>query len=370
MRVVIAGGGTGGHFFPAVAVAEKLKEKGAEVLYIGSVNGVEFRKREVVEDFSPVFLNVAGIRGKGLKALKNAFNVMRSVRRVGGIFHDFKPDKVLIFGGYASLPVGLAAIFWKVPLFIQEQNSIPGKTNLYLSKFSCKVFVGFRKALEYFKEKGVYTGNPVRKEVVEFSTKRAELRDKFLRKFSLSSDKKTLLIFGGSQGALWINEKFLKVSHQLSQFADKFQVIHITGGKLTDRLKEKYESLGIKSVVLPFYERIWELYVVADCAVSRSGAMSIAELSCFGIPTLFIPYPYAVDDHQYYNALEIYKSGGCFLERQDSLTDKRFVQLICELLFDRMTYQKFSEKMKRFSNPTAADEITEMLLDERVKETC
>ena len=363
MRVVIAGGGTGGHFFPAVAVAEKLKSKGVDVLYVGSLNGIEFKKRELVETFSPVFLNVKGMRGRRRGILKGMMDVVFSVGKVGGIFRRFRPDKVLIFGGYASLPVGLAAVIGRVPLFVQEQNSIPGKTNLYLSHFSRKVFVGFKETIRFFGRKAIYTGNPVRKEIVEFAKKKEEIKSKLLYKFGLSLEKKVLLIFGGSQGALWINEKFLRISESLAQFLDRIQLIHITGGKLTRELEERYRSLKIKSIVLPFYEKIWELYAVADCAVSRAGALSVAELSCFGIPTLFIPYPFAVDDHQYYNALELYRKNGCFLEKQESLNDERFMQLLSKLLFDKMVYRKFSKEMKNFSKPDAADMISELLLN-------
>jgi len=363
MKVVIAGGGTGGHFFPALAVAEELKRKGVKVYYIGSKNGIEYRKKDLLKGFETIFLTLKAVRGKGLKSIYSIFNLSFSTWKLLSYFSKIKPDKVLVFGGYASIPAGVCAVLKKIPLYLHEQNSVPGKTNLLLGKFAKGVFLGFKHAERYFPAKSVYTGNPLREELIGALSNREQLRKEVLKKFPLSPEKKTLLIFGGSQGALWINEKLKEVVADLYAKNTNFQLIHLTGGKGDEELRSFYKRLGLTFLIFPFYERMWELYSVSDAAVSRSGAMSVAELTAFGIPTLFIPYPFAVDDHQYFNVLEIYKKNGCFLKRQKDYDRHEFTLILEKLLFDIMTRKAFSKVMKNFSALNATSLIVEKLID-------
>ena len=201
MRVIVAGGGTGGHLFPCLAVSERLLREGHEVLYVGSSAGIESKRRELLpSDF--IFIDSRGIRGKGIKGLINGFLLLKAVRQAMSIVSSFKPDKVVLFGGYVSLPLGIAAAVRRMPLILQEQNSIPGKTNLFLSRFSKKVLVGYRRAVQFFRDKAVFTGNPVRNEIIEAAANRKSLRKEVYSVLGLSGKKKTLLIVGGSQGAL------------------------------------------------------------------------------------------------------------------------------------------------------------------------
>jgi len=241
LRVLLSGGGTGGHLFPCLAVARKLEKLGCEVLYVGSKNGIEGRKRELLPK-NHVLLDVKGIRGKGVKSFVNAFLLSKSLFLAYKITKEFSPSKTVLFGGYVSLPLGVSSILLKVPLILHEQNSIPGKTNKVLAKFSQKVLIGYRSSEKFFGNKAIFTGNPVREEVILAAKNKGALRKEILKKLNLSHDKKTLLIVGGSQGALWLNEIMKKTLPLLSKFKEKLQVIHITGEGKEGNLKDVYAS--------------------------------------------------------------------------------------------------------------------------------
>ncbi|TCK06372.1 undecaprenyldiphospho-muramoylpentapeptide beta-N-acetylglucosaminyltransferase [Phorcysia thermohydrogeniphila] len=347
MRIIVSGGGTGGHLFPCLAVSKRLIEEGHEVLFVGSTAGIESRKRELLPSPS-VFIDSKGVRGKGVKSLLNGFSLLKSIWQAFSVISSFKPDRVVLFGGYVSFPLGVAATVKGVPLILQEQNSIPGKTNLLLSRFAKKVLVGYRGATGFFNGKAVFTGNPVRGEILEAVKNKESLRKKVLRALSLSEKKKTLLVVGGSQGALWINETMKKVAPELTDLREKLQIIHVTGEGKSPEMEDIYRKEGIEARVFTFYPKIWELYSVADAAVSRAGALAISEILLFGIPTLFIPFPYAVDDHQFYNAKELYEAGACILKRQEELTPKEVATTVKLLLFDIMAGE-ISKNMKRLA---------------------
>ncbi len=348
MRIIVAGGGTGGHLFPCLAVSNRLIQEGHDVLFVGSSVGIESRKRELLPSAS-VFIDSRGVRGKGVRALLNGFFLLRSTWQALSVISSFRPDRVVLFGGYVSFPLGIAAAVKGVPLILQEQNSIPGKTNLFLSRFAEKVLVGYESSLRFFDGKAVFTGNPVREEVVEAAKSRKLLRKKVLKSLSLSEGRKTLLVIGGSQGALWINETMKKVACELFDVKEKIQVVHVTGEGKSPEMEEVYRRAGIRAKVFSFYERIWELYLIADAAISRAGALAVSEILLFGIPTLFIPFPFAVDDHQFFNVKELSEAGGCILKRQEELTPKEVAATVKLLLFDIIRARKISESMKKFA---------------------
>ncbi|WP_457569217.1 undecaprenyldiphospho-muramoylpentapeptide beta-N-acetylglucosaminyltransferase [Desulfurobacterium sp.] len=347
MRIVVAGGGTGGHFFPAVAVIKELIKNGDEVLYIGTERGIEYKKSELIP-CEKRFINVSGVRGKTpLKMLKGGFSLLSSTVKVISIIKQFKPERILIFGGYVSIPAGFAAKFTGVPLVIHEQNSIPGKTNKLLSKFARKILIANSYCFKFFPE-GILTGNPLREEILECKLSKGYARSIL----NLDKDKFTILVFGGSQGAQFLNKI---VPEALKNFENKssIQVIHVSGEGKESGLQEKYDRLGIKALVIPFTEEPWLLYKSADVAVSRSGALALSELCYFGIPSIFIPYPYAVDDHQYYNAKPIAEKNGCFLVRQTEIDDKGLANLLKKLYTDETLRSSFSSIMKSFAIPDA-----------------
>lgn len=361
MRFLIAGGGTGGHYFPALAVAEALKEKGHSIFYVGTENGIE--KTLGFPSENSLLLNVSGFIGRGLRGYFSSFRFVTSTLKLLREIERFNPDAAIVFGGYASLPSGVASFLKGIPLYVQEQNSVPGRVNRFLSRFSKCSFLGFPGAEAFLKGKNLFTGNPVRRQVVDASKRREEVGRKTLEKLNLSRKKKTLLVIGGSQGALFLNRLFIETAPLLNR---EVQVIHITGkSKEEEKLKVVYRESGIDARVFPFYREVWELYSIADCAVSRAGALAISELSLFGIPTLFVPFPYAADDHQLKNAQFLSQMGAALYRKQEEITPQETAQIIETLLFGIIDSQKLKENFLSFSRPNATDRITEVLCEKR-----
>ena len=361
MRFLIAGGGTGGHYFPALAVAEALKEKGHSVFYIGTENGIE--KTLGFPSGKFLLLNVSGFIGRGIKGYLSSFRFITSTLKLLKEIDRFQPDAAMVFGGYASLPSGVASFLKGIFLYIQEQNSVPGRVNRFLSRFSKCSFLGFPSAEAFLKGKKLFTGNPVRRQVVDAARRREKVRRETLEKLNLSGRKKTLLVIGGSQGALFINRLLIETAPLLNK---ELQVVHITGrSKEEERLKEVYRERGIEARVFPFYKEVWELYSIADCAVSRAGALAISELSLFGTPTLFIPYPYAADDHQLKNAQFLSQMGAALYREQGEITPQEIAQILETLLFSIIDSERLRENFLSFSKPDATDQITEVLCGKR-----
>ncbi len=355
MRIAVAGGGTGGHFFPAISVAKKLKERGHDVLYFGTENGIEFKLKEKIPVDS-VFVNVKGLRGKGfLGFFKGSFLMFKAFLKVLSIVKRFNPDRFVVFGGYASLPLGLSSLLLGKSLIVHEQNSIPGKTNLILSKFSEKILIGNKYAEKYFKS-AKFVGNPVREEISSCGISKEEA----LRRFGLDRDRFTVLVFGGSQGSKRINQVILSLLDILKL---DIQFIHLVGKGDVRAVKETYLIKGFKAYVDSFIHDPWNAYAACDIAVSRSGAMSLAELSYFKVPSIFIPYPFAVDDHQYYNVKQIFDSGGCFLIRESDLTPESILNAVKVLYEDANLRKRFSSVMESFSVENSADLIVEEIVD-------
>ncbi len=357
MKFLLAGGGTGGHFFPALSVAEELLKRGHEVLYIGSLRGIESK-----EEFPSrkELLDVSGFVGRGFKGIVGSYKFLTSSFRVWKLIREFNPDSAIVFGGYSSLPAGIASLLSGLPLFVQEQNSVPGRVNRFLSRFSKECFLGF-PFFSYFNKPSIFTGNPIREKIKK---SRKLKKKKIKEKLGLNTERETLLILGGSQGALWINEKISELLPQLANL--KIQVIHITGkNKKEKELKEKYREHGIRALVLPFYKEIGELYRIADAAVSRAGALAISEMAVFGIPTILIPFPYAADNHQLKNAKYIEGIGGALCRTQEELSGKTLFEDIERILFDKILKDKLKENFLKFARPNAASEIAERLCEER-----
>lgn len=350
MKVLVSGGGTGGHFFPAVALTECLLERGIQTVYVGSERGIEARLKESISVRS-LFVPSYPFMGKSLKerlyaVWKNLYSGFRLSKEVG------KEDKGVVFGGYASLPLGIACLLKRAPLYLHEQNSVPSKTNRLLSRFSKRIFITFEFSKRYFpEEKVLKTGLPVRKSLLEGL--------KIDRKTALErlglEDRITLLVVGGSQGALFLNQIAVDIFLKTG-----WQGIHITGERDYQRLKEFYRERGLKVLVLPFSSQMELLYRASTLALSRAGAGTITELSLYGIPALFVPYPYAVADHQFYNAKEIEEIGGGLLLRQEEASPEKVLTFLERILSDR---EKHSKNIKTFANPLACNQIAEYILE-------
>ena len=324
MKAIISGGGTGGHIFPAIAIANAIKEKysGAEILFIGAKGRMEMEK------VPQAGYKIEGLWISGLQrrlTWKNflfPIKVISSTLKAKKLIKNFKPDIVIGVGGFASGPSLQAASKLNIPTLIQEQNSYPGITNKMLAKNVSKICVAYDNMNRWFEESKIcFTGNPVRQNIVNILNK----RDDAIKHFKLSSNKKTLLVVGGSLGALTINESIAK---NLKYFVDNdIQLIWQTGKGYYSRAKEQADE--IKSNNIKVFEFIYEMdlaYSVADVIISRAGAIAISELCCIGKPTILIPSPNVAEDHQTKNAMALVNKNATILvkdvESREKLIDE------------------------------------------------
>ncbi|MDX1695234.1 MAG: undecaprenyldiphospho-muramoylpentapeptide beta-N-acetylglucosaminyltransferase, partial [Ketobacteraceae bacterium] len=288
-RVLIMAGGTGGHVFPGLAVAKAFQEKGAEIKWLGTRAGIEARVVPA-EQIDIVYLDVAGVRGQGIKRLLMApLKIASAVWQVLRLIRQFKPDLVLGMGGFVTGPGGIGAWLSRTPLCIHEQNAIAGFTNRMLAKIANHVFEAFPGTFPEYPHKVTTTGNPVRQEIADLEAP----EDRFLNRHGPIH----VLILGGSQGAVALNnvvpEAFAKMKNR-----DQFVIRHQAGGKNHEIASRKYAELGVEAEVVPFIENMQDAYGWADVVICRSGALTVAELAAAGVGSLLVPYPHAVDDHQ------------------------------------------------------------------------
>jgi len=362
-RFIISGGGTGGHIFPALSIANQLKKEipDAEILFIGA-NGKMEMTRVPEAGYNIVGLDVFGIRRdlswSGIKSnLKLPFVLLKTMRKAKQIMRQFKPDVVIGVGGYASGPALKAAQSLNIPTVIQEQNSYPGKTNKWLSKKVAKICVGYDGLERFFpKDKIVKTGNPVRTEIINFQPKLEEAYSFF----DLNKNKKTILIIGGSQGARTINQAVLAHIEDFEKM--DAQLIWQTGELFytaNETLLSALQSQSIK--ILPFIKRMELAYSVADYIVSRAGALAIAELTIVGAPTILIPLPTAAEDHQTANAKQLSDAGAAILLPDKEAKEKLYFTLV-NLMNDSIKSKEMAQKMKQFAQPEAIDAIVREIL--------
>ncbi len=334
-KIAVSGGGTGGHFFPALALIEYCHEKNIETIYIGNRQGIEEKFKQILKGKS-IFLDMKGFVGKNFfERIDSLFLTLKNTLILNRYINENIPS--IIFGGYTGLPLGIHSILKRKHLFIHEQNSVPGKTNLYLSKYTKCVFYTFEYTNKFFKSDClIKTGIPLRKIVKEGIGIKKQTA---LKQLDLE-DRPTILFMGGSQGALFINRLAIEIMHKLKNF----QGILLCGEKLfkdvSSMAKDKVSNLKI----FPFYKNMPFIYRASDVAVCRAGAGTISELSYYGLPALFIPYPYASGDHQYYNAKEIEDLGGGKVIRQENVDVELVVKTIEKILSDKLSYSKSIQK--------------------------
>jgi len=359
-RFIISGGGTGGHIFPALAIANQLKKENsdAEILFIGA-NGKMEMTRVPEAGYNIVGLDVFGIRRDFswsgiLNNIKLPFVLMKTMRKAKQVMRQFNPDVVIGVGGYASGPALRAAQALNIPTVIQEQNSYAGKTNKWLSKKANKICVAYDGMERFFpKEKIVKTGNPVRAEIINFKPKWEEAYSFF----NLDKNKKTVLIIGGSQGARTINQAIL--AHIEDFKKTDCQLIWQTGELFYATNEMQLSELKSDNIkIVPFIKRMDLAYGVADFIVSRAGALAIAELALVGVPAILIPLPTAAEDHQTANARQLSDAGATILMRDAEVKEKLFATLI-----NLMNNESKSEEMKQiirgFAQPEAIVRIVE-----------
>lgn len=332
MKVIMTGGGTGGHIYPAVAIADKIRRKhpDAEILFVGTEKGME--KELVPRSGYPIrFITVSGINRKQIwKNIKTAADLLKGNREAKAILKEFQPDLVIGTGGYVCGPVIRAASKMKIPAYIHEQNAFPGVTNKMLERFVDKVFVSFEEAKEYFRhpEKLVVTGNPIRKSFLVGSA------FNYREKLSIRDRDFVVLCFGGSRGAGKINSTMKNVVAALSGMED-MKLIFITGKIYYDRIREELEQekipVGENVTLLPYADNMHEYLFSSDLVISRSGALTVSEITACGKASILIPSPNVTGNHQYYNAKVVSDKGGAVLIEEQDLTDEKLISIIMRL---------------------------------------
>lgn len=357
IKMIIAGGGTGGHIFPGLAIGNEIVDRynGSEILFITGVKKIE---TDIIEQsgFKQASINIEGFKGRGW------MGGMKSVSRVPlGLYHSAKlirrvsPNIVLGVGGYSSGPACMAAKLLGVPTAVHEQNSYPGLTNRILCRFVDRVFISFEESREYFSRGSIYlTGNPVRRELLEAAKDYDKPKESF-----------TVLVMGGSQGARAINEAFIKALEILTIRGKEPMVIHQTGEQDLKHVLNEYSRKGLKGEVFPFIEEMITTYNKADIVVNRAGATTVSELAALGKPSILIPYPYAANRHQDTNAHILASAGGAEVISEDDLSGEGLAELLMKFMDDREALLNMGRQAKKVGRPEAvkviADEIEHLI---------
>ena len=363
MKIILSGGGTGGHIYPAITIANNIKvlRPDAEIIFVGTKDGLE-SKIIPRYGYSLKYITVAGFQRKF-----NFSTIVSSVKLCCGMLEAFrflkawKPDLVIGTGGYVCGPILFWASIMGIPTCIQEQNAMPGVTNKILSYFVKMIFLGYKEGEKYFPGKALkrVTGNPVRKTIM------ADIKEQALKEFQLSPHKKTLLVFGGSRGAKTIN---LAMAYIEKKFAgrDGIQILHATGEDayttyIAQLDKSVIEAENIR--ILPYIHEMPLALAVADIAVSRAGAIGLAELMVKGIPSILIPYPYATANHQEFNARALEAAGAAVVILDKELTGEKLQEEIERLLVKDEVLLDMKTAAIKASKPHAAEDIAEQALD-------
>ncbi len=359
MRVIIAGGGTGGHLFPGLAVADEFKNRdgGTEVIFVGTEFGIEAR---VVpkEGYQIKFVRAEGLVGvsaaRKIRATIKMFLAMIDSYR---IIKTVRPDLVIGVGGYASGIIVFLAFLMSIPTMILEQNSVPGLTNKILGKFVNTICITYQESVSFFpKVKTFLTGNPIRAHVLKGNPESG------YRLFSLEKGLFTIFVFGGSSGARSINTALLDALNYLLDLKDEIQFLHQTGPRDYEKIREEYRIRGFKGTIAPFIFQMGEAYAVADIVISRSGATTLAELTALGKPAILIPYPFAAGNHQEMNALKLNEIGAAKMIRDRDLRGESLAENIRELFSNGPMRAEMHRTSKSLGRPEACAKVVDIAL--------
>ena len=355
IKFIVSGGGTGGHIYPAIAIANELKFRfpDAEFLFVGAQDKMEMQK--VPQAGYPIKgLWIAGLQRKlTLQNLLFPIKLISSLWKSRAIIKEFKPDVVIGTGGFASGPLLQMANSLNIPTLIQEQNSFPGITNKLLSKKANRICVAYENLDRFFpKEKMILTGNPVRQDLIDIDSKREEA----IKYFNLDSSKKTLLVLGGSLGARRINQLLEKEMQNIT--SQNIQVIWQCGKFYLEEYK-KYDSKNVH--VFAFIDRMDLVYAASDFVISRAGASSVSELSIVGKPVIFIPSPNVAEDHQTKNAKAIVDGNGALMLKENEL-DKKFNTVFSDLVANENLQKQLSESIKKLAKIRATSDIVDEIV--------
>ncbi|MBF8982241.1 undecaprenyldiphospho-muramoylpentapeptide beta-N-acetylglucosaminyltransferase [Lutibacter sp. B2] len=363
MKVLITGGGTGGHIYPAIAIANKIKDeiKNAQILFVGTEKGLE---SQLVpnEGYRFKTITVSGFKRRLSKdTVKSAFDLFCGIKDAIKIIKDFKPDLVIGTGGYVCGPVVFVASMLNIKTIIHEQNVIPGVTNKILSKFVNKILVSFDESKEYFNHsnKVVVAGNPVRKDFIH--------TDKNLSRKELEIEEQNFVVlsFGGSRGAEKINDAMINVLNKL-KMNKEITIIHVTGSihykKVLEKLKQCNFSQNQHGIVKEYVHDMAKFMSAADFVICRSGAITLAEVTAMGLPSILIPSPYVTNNHQELNARVLEKNGAAVLLKEKELTGEEIVKLINRFNKNRDELSEMAVKSKELEKINATDIIYSNIL--------
>jgi len=362
LKVLISGGGTGGHIYPGISLAYELKKRDVnnDILFIGTERGLE-SKLIPREGFK--FLN---IKAKGVQrkiCLENFIAIIifivssfQSYR----IIKKYKPDLAIGTGGYVSGSVILVAFLMGIPTFIHEQNVIPGITNKFLSFIVKEIFLSFEQSRRYFKKKSnlFFTGNPIRFKNLENQGERN------YQKFNLDSFKKTILVFGGSKGSAAINRAVIEGIGLVNDLIkNQWQVLLISGVDDYEKIIEIIGNNNNMYSVKSYLYDIEEVYALADLVVCRAGATTLAEINAYGLPAILIPYPYATDNHQEINARALEREGAALMILEKDLTGEKLAKILIDLLRDKAQLEIMAKKSKKIGNKDSAKKVIDFIFD-------
>lgn len=357
MRVVFTGGGTGGHIFPAIAIADSLKEKNKDIqmLFIGARGKMEERIVPA-NNYNIKSINISGLqRGKYHKWLLVPYKFIKSVNDCGNILKEFYPSVVVATGGFVSAPVIYSALRMKCKVILQEGNALPGKVTKYFSGKADKVIINFDETSQYLKRKDniIKIAYPIR--LIKSEINKTDAK-KF---FGLENDNKTLFVFGGSQGSAAINKVILK---NISRYADLgINIIWQTGKSDFGKIKNECEKLSGIVKIFEFIDRMYTAYTASDLVICRAGVSSIMEIAALKKPSVLIPYPFASDNHQEKNARALEKSNACIVLMESEAEEKLF-DMIKDTITSDKTLKLMSDNVYKFSDSGSADKISDEIL--------
>jgi UDP-N-acetylglucosamine--N-acetylmuramyl-(pentapeptide) pyrophosphoryl-undecaprenol N-acetylglucosamine transferase len=358
MRLIITGGGTGGHLFPGVALAQAMMRvyPGCEILFIGTERKVD-RTALSALGFKTMTIRSQGLKGKSYTAKFTALlQLPAGIMEAARIIRDFKPDLVFGVGGYVTGPVILAARLLGVTACIHEQNSIPGLANKLLGHIAVRIFVSLPGSEKYFPaRKTILSGNPVRSSIIKAAR---EMKPKN------EHEPLTLLVLGGSQGARRLNSLMLEAAEKcLTTLLPLPRIIHQTGEHDEEFVRQRYAELGLSARVEPFFTDMADIYSQADLVVSRAGATTLAEITVFHKPAILVPYPFAADNHQEINGRYLVDAGGGVMYKQAELSGEKLGLEIKRILADRKLREEMAQNSGRVARPEATENIVSACLE-------
>lgn len=345
--ILIMAGGTGGHIYPGLAVADALRAQDWNVVWLGAPNSME---AELVprHGYPVAWVNFSGVRGKGLlRLLALPFTLLRALGQSADAIFRHRPDVVLGMGGYITMPGGLMAAILRRPLVIHEQNSIAGMSNKVLAKLAARVLSGFPDVLK----RTQWCGNPVRADIAALPEPQA--------RYTARSGKLNVLVVGGSLGAQALNEALPRALAMLSE-QERPNVLHQTGKKHLEAVQELYGQAGVSADIRAFLDDMANQYAKADVVICRAGALTIAELAAAGVASVLIPFPFAVDDHQTFNARFLSEHGAAVLLPQKELSAEKLVQLLRGL--NREKLLAMAQAARSLAKPDATQQVAQVCI--------